>query len=1108
MPGGIDRWLQGIGLSKYTALFAENEIGLDVLPDLTDADFEKLSIPLGDRKRLLKAVASLSERPEEPAAPEVSPAPSGDAERRQVTVMFVDLVGSTALSGRLDPEDLREVMRRYQDAAAGAITRFGGHVAKFLGDGVLAYFGWPRAHEDQAERAVRAGLDAVAAVQGVTADDGALHTRVGIATGEVVIGDMVGETVSESDAIIGETPNLAARLQGVAKPDQVVISAATRRLIGESFALDDFGAQKLKGIKGKVPAWRVTGERAAVSRFEAAHAGRLTAFVGREEEVELLLKRWRQAKAGEGQVALLSGEAGIGKSRITQALRERLANEPHTRLRYQCSPFLASTAFHPFLRQLERAAGMAPDDTPDSKLDKIEALLAQSTESVSDVVPLVAALLSVPTGDRYPPLDLTPSVQKEKTLEALTDQLLGLAAQRPVLLIFEDAHWVDPTSLDALERMIDRIQGASVLVIITCRPEFTPPWSGHTHTTTLSLNRLGREPCAAMVESVTGGKALPVEVLGQIVAKTDGVPLFVEELTKTVLETGLLREEGESYVLTGPLPSLALPATLRDSLVARLDRLGEAKEIAQVGAVIGRDFSYDLLAAVVDRTEVEINAALDRLILSGMVFRRGVPPAATYTFKHALVQDAAYATLLISRRQQLHALIVQVIEGQGGDQPIEMIDLLAHHAYQGEVWEKAFTYLRQAGLNAMNRSALREAVTQFERALLAWSHLPATREAQEQAIDLRFDLRNALWSLGEFEEILAYLRDAERLAKTLDDPRRIGWVSVYMSASLWQLGRSEEARKSAQAALASAESGDLALEVAGNHYLGCAYVTSGDYRRAETLFLKIVEALAADLSHEHYGLPFLPAVICRSWLVWALAERGEFDGGIAHGQEGVHLAEEVGHPFSRAHIYYDLGYLHGVKGDFDHAVDALERAFALVREWNLTFMSPFIMGFLGHVNALSGRVAEGTSLLQQALSDYETIGLGLFRSLVGVQLGEAFLLAHRVEDAFASAERALELARNRAERGHEAHALRLLGEIAAHPEPPDVEIAQGHYREALTLAETLGMRPLVAHCHRGLGRLYGREGKRQEAEEYVARAVAMYRDMGMRFWYEQANAMG
>ncbi len=1052
---------------------------------------------------------SLRAQPSGPpsAAPEAEKPEAGapEAERRQLTVMFCDLVGSTELSTRFDPEDLREVITLFQDTCREAIQQYEGFIARYMGDGVLVYFGYPQAHEDDAERAVTAGLAIVRSMADLNAGIGRRHevvlaVRVGVATGSVVVGDIVGEGAAEEAAVVGETPNLAARLQGVAEEDQVVIGPTTRHLIGTTFELEDLGPLDLKGFSEAVPVWRVIGEGTAESRFEAAHEGTLTHLVGREHEVGLLCERWDLAKGGEGQVVLLSGEAGIGKSRMVQDLSDEIGDALHFRLRYQCSPHHINSAFYPIIKRLERAAGFSAEDDGCAKLDKLETLLKPTAENVEAIASLFAVLLSLPGEDRYGPLDMTPQQLRDRTIEALIDQVLALSRRRPVWFVVEDAHWIDPSTEDFLGEIMPRVANAAVFMLINYRPEYTPPWTGHPHLTLVTLNRLSRKQAAEILQSV-GGRKLTDAIVERIVARAGGVPLYVEELTKSVLESGVSMND--------PAADHQIPTTLQASLVARLDRLDEAKEIAQVGAIIGREFSYDLLAAVADKTEAVINAALDRLVQSGMVFRRGVPPNTTYTFKQSLVQDATYSTILISRRQRLHASIVEVLEAQVGDQPIEKIGLLAHHAYQAEVWEKAFAYLREAGLKAMDRSALREAVAQFEQALLAWSHLPETREALEQAIDIRFDLRNALWSLGALEEILAYLRDAERLAKTLDDPRRVGWVSVYMSASLWQIGRPAEARASAQTALTIAETlGDLALEVAGKFYLGCAYVTSGDCRRAETLFLTIAESLAGDLSRERCGLHFVPAVVSRSWLVWALAERGEFDEGIAHGQEAVRLAEELGHPFSRAHIYYDLGYLYGVKGDFDHAVDALEHALALVREWSLTFMSPIVMGFLGHVYALSGRVAEGTSLLRQAVSGYESMGQGLFRSLVGVQLGEASLLAHQVEDAFASAERALELARKRAERGHEAYALRLLGEIAAHSDPPDAETAQGHYREALTLAETLDMRPLVAHCHAGLGRLYRREGRRQEADEHLARAVAIYRDTGMSFWLEQVNAMG
>jgi predicted ATPase/class 3 adenylate cyclase len=1091
----IAGWLEGLGLGLYTAVFLENGIDRDVLPDLTESDLEKLDVKLGHRKKLLKAIAGLQADDRE-QAPD---ARRSAAERRQLTVMFCDLVGSTQLSRRIDAEDLRDVLQRYQAVVAAAVLRYEGYVAQFRGDGVLAYFGWPRAHEDQAERAVRAGLDALRMVGDIRLEGGApLCARAGIATGQVVVGDLGGDVTSDAEAVTGETPNLAARLQGIATAGQVVIGATTRRLLGTVFELDDLGSHHLKGFSESVPAWGVIGESAAESRFEAAHRGTLTRLVGREHELGLLWERWELAKGGEGQVVLLSGEAGIGKSRMVQNFRNEFGDEPRFNLHYQCSPYHANSAFHPVIQRLQRAAGFSSEDDGKAKLHKLERLLAPTAADIEAIAPLFAALLSLSGEERFGPLDLTPQQLRHRTIEALIEQVLALGRQRPVLFVVEDTHWLDPSTGDFLGEIMSRIADQAVFMLITYRPEYEPPWSGHAHLTSVTLNRLGRRQAAEIARWV-GGQDLADPMIEWIVARADGVPLYVEELTKSVLESG---------VSTGDMAGHLIPATLQSSLVARLDRLDAAKEIAQVGATIGREFSYDLLAAVVDKTDVEIDVALDRLVQSGMVFRRGVSPNITYTFKHSLVQDAAYTTVLISRRRRLHALILEVLEAQVGDQLNERIDLLAHHAYQGEVWDKAFTYLQQAGIRAMDRAAVREAVAQFEHALSAGSHLPETRESLEQAIDLHFDLRNALWSIGGFEEILTLLRGAERLAKKLDNARRVGWVSVFTSASLWQLGRSMEARDSARSALAINEkSGGLPLKIGANFYLGCAYVTSGDCRRAETFFRKIADSLTDDLSHKRCGLPFVPAVVARSWLVWALAERGEFAAGLDHGREALRIAKEVGHPFNLAHIYYDLGYLYGLKGELDAAIDALEQAFALIQEWRLTYLSPFIMGFLGHVYALSGRVEEGTSLLRQAVSDYESMGLGLFRSLVGVQLGEALFLAEQLEEALTVTERALALARKRAERGHEAYALRLLGDIAAHPDAPETETAQARYGEALALAEKFGMQPLVAHCQLGLGRLYQREGRRQEADEHVEKAAAMYADMGMRWWQERANGM-
>lgn len=1099
---GIDRWLEEIGLGRYAELFDANDIDRRALVHLNDDDLKELGLSLGHRRIMLAAIATLRghEAGRQAEAGGTERRLESEAERRQLTVMFCDLVGSTELSRRLDPEDLRDVLRRYQDVVTNAVRRYGGYVARFMGDGVLAYFGWPRAYEDEAERAVRAALDAVAAVETLSlGQDESLRARAGIATGHVVVGDLVGEVAWDMEAVVGETPNLAARLQGVAAPGQVVIDSLTWHLLGTTFELDDLGPHRLKGFSEDIRVWRVIGASAVESRFEAAHGAALTRLVGREHELGLLRERWDLAKAGEGQIVLLSGEAGIGKSRMLQDFRKKIGNDRRFNLYYQCSPHHSNSAFYPVIQRLQRAAGISNQDSSDAKLDKLEALLGRTDADINAIMPLFAALLSVPGEDRFGPLDLTPQQLRHRTIEAMTDQVIALSKHRPVLLVVEDAHWIDPSMSDYVAEIMPRITDQAVFMVINYRPEYTPPWSGHPHLSLIALNRLGRKQAAEIAHSV-GGQELMDAIIDRIVVRADGVPLYVEELTKSVLESYVSKDE--------PAADAVIPATLQSSLVARLDRLDEAKEIAQIGAVIGREFSFDLLAAGTNKTEPEIHASLERLVQSGLVFRRGIPPDATYTFKHSLVQDAAYDTILISRRRRLHAMIADVLEARAGDPSSERTDLLAHHAYQGEVWDKAFTYLQQAGLKAMDRAAVREAAALFEQALAAGARLPETRESLERGIDLRFELRNALWSIGAFEEILPHLHDAEQVAKKIDDQIRIGWVSVFRSASLWQLGRAADARAAAETALAINEaSEDLSLEIGAYFYLGCATVTSGDCRQAEAYFQKVADSLTGDLSRQRCGLPFVPAVISRSWLVWALAERGEFDEAMRHGETALEIAEDVGHPFNIAHIYYDLGYFYDVKGEFDQAVDALEKAHSIIREWNLTYLSPFITGFLGHAYALSGRTAEGLPLLRQAVADYQSMGLGLFRSLVGVQLGEALFLAGRMEEAKTATERALALARKREEQGHEAHALRLLGEIALHSDVPEPTIAEGHYQAARTLAEPLGMHPLVAHCHFGLGQVYRQCRRQPEADEQIAKAATMYRDLGMPYWLEQSEAL-
>ncbi len=734
----IDGWLCGIGLAQYAEMFRANDIDVSVLRHLTDVDLEKLGVSLGHRRKILAAIAELAgAAPTLPQPALTEPKPQDTAERRQVTVMFSDLVGSTALSARMDPEDLREVISAYQKCVAETVRRFDGFVAKYMGDGVLVYFGYPQAHEDDAERTVRAGLEIVAAITALKSSV-PLQTRVGIATGLVVVGDLIGSGEAQERGIVGETPNLAARLQGIAEPNMVVIAEATRKLLGNLFEFEDLGPRELKGIAGPVRAWAPLRPSSAEGRFEALHASGLKALVGREEELELLLRRWSRAKTGEGQVVLLSGEAGIGKSRLTAALLERLATEPHTRLRYFCSPQHTDSAFYPIIGQMERATGLAYDDTPQQKLDKLDALLAQTATSQQEAA-LFADMLSLPNDGRYPALELTAQQHRQKTLEAFGTQLVALARQSPVLVICEDVHWADPTSLEAFSRAVDRIQTVCGLLIMTFRPEFQAPWVGQPHVTALTLNRLAQRDIAAMIDRVAGNKRLSANIRHEILERTDGIPLFVEEITKAVLEA---ESEVEALRTVASVPSAAVgvPASLHASLMARLDRLGPAKEVAQIGAAIGREFSHTLLAGVARKLDAELNAALDRLIQSGLLFRQGVPPHASYLFKHALVQDAAYGTLLREPRRALHSRIVQTLEDRFPDIAESQPQLLARHCTEAGQIEKAAALWSQAGQRSLERSALIEAAEQIARALGQIAVLPRTPALRREEIKLQVAL--------------------------------------------------------------------------------------------------------------------------------------------------------------------------------------------------------------------------------------------------------------------------------------------------------------------------------------------------------------------------------
>jgi class 3 adenylate cyclase/tetratricopeptide (TPR) repeat protein len=1079
-------WLEKLGMSEYGQRFAENRIDFSVLPDLTDQDLEKLGVVLGDRRKMLRAIGKLTgasvPAPQYSAA--TKPALLDTAERRQVTVMFSDLVGSTALSARMDPEDLREVISAYQKCVAETVQRFGGFVAKYMGDGVLVYFGYPQAHEDDAERAARAGLALIEAV-GKLGSAEPLQIRIGVATGLVVVGDLVGSGAAQEQAIVGETPNLAARLQAAAAPSTLVIDPTTRRLLAGLFEYRDLGAIEAKGFTNPVQAYEVVRPSTVESRFEALRTA-TTPLVGRDEEVDLLLRRWEQAKRGDGCVVLISGEPGIGKSRIAQTIVERLGSEPHSRLRYFCSPHYQDSALYPSIAQLERAAGFRREDTAEQRLAKLEAVLAQGTNDLSEVVPLLADLLSIPTGDRYTPLNLTPQKRKEKTLQAQLAQLEGLAARQPVLMVWEDLHWSDPTTRESLDLIIDRVPRLRVLMILTFRPEFTPPWIGRPHVALLTLNRLPRRQGAEMIAYVTGGKALPKEISDQIVDRTDGVPLFIEELTKTVVESGIVAEAGDHYAMARPIALLAIPTSLHASLLARLDTLAPTREVAQIGAALGRSFSYELISAVAGMPQQKLDGALEQLAGAGLIFRRGVSPDAEYTFKHALVQDAAYSTLLRNRRQQIHARIAATLESQFPEIVATQPGLLAGHCAEAALTEKAVGYCIKAGQQAVSRSAMIEGVTQLRKGVDLLALFPDEVERRQYELDLKVALAASLvatkgYSAPEVAELYARVRT---LCEELNQPSLLVWVATGQWTYHVTRGELTLALRDAQELVALGQTrDDPVIKLLGCNSNTVTWAFLGDFLKARFYGEQGVALRVPEL---HTYAEMWPDDLQTAAFLFlssmALMPLGYVDQALAWRDRGVALARERGHANSLILVLF-----HSLVCDFILGADPAillalaEEQTALCSEHGQPFWGAEGACHLGRCLTAIGRAEEGLALQRNAIAAFRTMGVTVPRHLVVI--ADTCRRAGRLNEgltALDELERLIEATHDRADEAL-LHLIRgdlLLG-------LGDLPAAQASFQKSIDVARRQSAKLYELRAANGLARLWRDQGKRAEARDLL-----------------------
>ncbi len=1094
MAINVTDWLHSLGLEQYAEAFRNNDIDGEVLPEINADDLIAIGVTsIGHRRKLLAAIATLKSADPVPTLSSISAARSADAERRQLTVMFCDLVGSTALSAQLDPEELSNVIGAFQKACASAVSVFGGSIAKYMGDGALVYFGYPEAHEDDAERAVRAGLallDAMAAIH--LPMPVRPQVRIGIATGLVVVGELIGDGAAQERVAVGETLNLAARIQSAASPNSIAVGELTFRLAGAAFEYEDLGPHEFKGISGAARLWRVVGESGARGRFDTRVVKGLTPLVGRAEELGLLRGRWDHAKDGDGQLILLSAPAGFGKSRLTEAFRENLGDSSIPYLQYLASPFYVNSPFYLFIKRLEWAAGIVRTDSESEKLDKLEGILQGSTETKQEAAPLLASLLSIPFGDRYPRLQINELVQKQRTMEVLVDQLVLLSNRCPVLLVFEDAHWIDRTSLELLNKIILRAADLPVMIIVTYRPEFVPPWSDLGHVTVLKLNQLGRSQVVDFIHKAAGGKTLPQAIAGQIAVKSGGVPLFIEEITRSILESGDLELDGERYVLRQSIGDFTIPSTLQDSLIARLDRLGSAKDVVLTASIIGREFSYELIEAISPVPQETLLPDLERLVQSDLLGQRGAPPQSRYVFKHALIRDAAYLSVLNARKRELHQRIAEVLANRFPDIVETEPELLAHHYTEANVVDDALAYWRQAAKRASARMAHAEALGHVDKAKKLIAALPAGAEQDEWELAFLM-IEGALqmtlhgWESLQANQVYEAARVvAERLGRPAElFPAVWGlWLGAHSSG---QHARAHELYREMFHLLKRTD--DVECMVQANH-AGCTQMLAEGLPRAALDHIEqLLNHYQVDV-HRDLGLLYGahdPGCCGLSNRAFILVMLGQLDQAEAESAKAVELSERLGHKPSIAHTCQFRGEYDIILNRPEKAEAFLTTCMSLSEKFSLAAYHNAADLMQGFVRVSRGDVEAGVRQAETALETLKSVPSRRFHLPIRMSIvGRAKAAAGDIGGALAIFESALEATLSTGEIWYEPETLRLKAEALLALPKPRTDEAEQCLRAAIVSSQKQDAKFWELRAATVLARIWARQGRRAEAHDLLA----------------------